>query len=388
MDVSSGSNTNSVSAKPTRIYYIDWLRVLAMLSVFLFHSNRFFTTGSWHINNAERSLISDISEQFFNLWMMPLLFFLSGTAVYFSLKFRAPGEFLKERIVRILVPLVGVGIFILAPIQIYLERLTHGDFNGTFLQFYPHYFDGLYGFGGNFAWMGVHLWYLMELFLFSLVALPLFITRRGSGESIISRFANRWNRPWVLLLFFLFMGLASVLIDITGLRWTEDMGSWDIFSYFIFFVYGYLIFSNSKLPQIVSKYGLSLLIIAIVLSVIHLFLFFTPSLQMMYDSWPFDLRGLCAWTWILGLVGVGSRFLNINNKFLGYASEAVLPFYILHQPIILIIGYFVVQWSVGIAVKYLFIVVAAFLAIMVIYELLIRRINVLRFLFGMKLKKR
>jgi hypothetical protein len=88
------------------------------------------------------------------------------------------------------------------------------------------------------------------------------------------------------------------------------------------------------------------------------------------------------------MLGYGSRFLNINNKFLGYANEAVLPFYILHQTIILIIGFFVVKWSAGIALKYAVIAIISFVAIMAIYELLIRRINILRFLFGMRLKKK
>ena len=90
----------------------------------------------------------------------------------------------------------------------------------------------------------------------------------------------------------------------------------------------------------------------------------------------------------LGLLGMGSRLLNVNNRFLGYANEAVLPFYILHQPIILVIGYFVIPWQVGIPFKYFFIVVTAFITIMLVYEFLVRRTNILRFLFGMKLNKR
>jgi len=88
------------------------------------------------------------------------------------------------------------------------------------------------------------------------------------------------------------------------------------------------------------------------------------------------------------LEGLLARYLNFNNRFLGYANEAVLPFYILHQTVILIIGFFVLQWSMGIAPKYLIITTSSFMAIMAIYELLVRRINILRFLFGMRLKKK
>ncbi|MFC1983198.1 acyltransferase family protein, partial [Chloroflexota bacterium] len=377
MTTTSGSNKNSFTAKSARLYYIDWLRVIAMLSIFLYHCNRFFTISPWQISNAERSLVSTIFEETFNLWMMPLFFVLSGASVYYSLKSRTINSFIKERYFRILVPLIGVGIFALAPLQIYLERLTHGDFSGNFFQFYPHYFDGLYGFGGNFAWMGVHLWYLMDLFLFSLVALPLFIPGKNSGNSIISWLSQRWGRLWIFLFFFLFLGAATVLTDISGLRWTEAMGSWDILQYFVFFVFGYLIFSNSQIWQMISRYTIVLLVIAVALTVAHLAFSFVPSLEEMYDTWIFNLRGFCAWSWVLTLLGIGSRLLNFKNRLVGYVNEAVLPFYILHQPIILVIGFFVIQWDLGIATKYLIIAPTSFIAIVAVYDVLVRRINVL-----------
>ena len=107
--------------------------------------------------------------------MMPLFFILAGASVYYSLRFRTAGGFIKERTLRILIPLIIVGYFVIAPPQVYLERLTHGEFSGTFFQFYPHYFDGLYGLGGNFVWMGMHLWFLVLLFVFSLIVLPLLL---------------------------------------------------------------------------------------------------------------------------------------------------------------------------------------------------------------------
>ncbi len=387
LDSSPLARPNSTS-KAARLYYVDWLRVIAMLSIFLFHVNRIFTLSDFHVSNVERSLASSIFEETFNIWMMPLFFILSGAAVYYSLKSRTAGQFLQERTTRILVPLVGVGIFILGPIQIYLDRLTHGEFSGNFFQFYPHYFDGLYGFGGNFAFMGVHLWYLMDIFLFSLVALPLFLPYGKAGKSLLSRLAGKMNNPWILLLIYLLLlGVAGGVTNLAGLGWTEQMGSWDILSYFAFFIYGYLIFSTERIQDIVRRYCFVTLIAASILTLAHLVLTFVPSLSSMYDSWPLDLRGLCTWSWIMALVGIGRRFLNYTNKFLGYANEAVLPFYILHQPVILLIGYFVVQWTLPVFAKYFIIAASSFIAIMVLYEFLVRRINVLRFLFGMRLMK-
>jgi len=85
---------------------------------------------------------------------------------------------------------------------------------------------------------------------------------------------------------------------------------------------------------------------------------------------------------------MGTRFLNVNNKVLAYCNEAVLPFYILHQTMILVIGFFVVQWRLGIMLKYLIISTSSLVLILAIYELLVKRFKVIRFLFGMKVGKR
>jgi hypothetical protein len=85
---------------------------------------------------------------------------------------------------------------------------------------------------------------------------------------------------------------------------------------------------------------------------------------------------------------MGTKFLNFNNKVLAYCNEAVLPFYILHQTMILVIGFFVIQWRLGIMLKYVIISSTSLVLIMAIYQLLIRRFRVTRFLFGMKAGKR
>ena len=378
-------------AKPARLYYLDWLRALAMLSIFLFHSDRLFDFYPWHVNNAVTSLASSIHIEFFNHWMMPLFFALSGAAVYYSLKSRTAGGFIKERSLRLLIPWILIGIFVIAPPQVYLERLTYGEFSGTFSQFYyPHYFDGIYGFGGNFAIIPMHLWYLAFLFIFSLIALPIFLPRKKAGNSLLSRVANSFDKPWALLLLFVPLTAVSLLADVAGLGWTRQMGSWDILSYLLFFIYGYLIFSNTQIQEVIRRHSTFALIAAVALSVGGLYLQFSAQLTENVTTWILisALKSLRAWCWIIALLGLGSRFLNFNNRYLGYANEAVLPFYILHQTIILIVGFFVVQWSMGIAPKYLIVVVISFAAIMAIYELLVRRINILRFLFGMRLKKK
>jgi hypothetical protein len=289
-----------------------------------------------------------------------------------------------------MIPLVTVGIFVLAPPQVYLERLSRGEFSGTFPQFYPHYFEGVYGSGGNFAFHGMHLWFLLFLFIFSVATLPLLLPKKGTGKSLISRLATLFEKPWALVLLFLPFAAASMLADVTGLGWTRQMGGWDSLSYLLFFIYGYLVFSNTQIQENIKRYSTIALIVALVLTTVAA-LRYQVNPQIWFGTPEYAgfmlIRASLAWCWLMAILGFGSRVLNRNNRFLGYANEAVLPFYVLHQTVILIIGYYIVQWNMGIPAKYAIISATSFATIMAIYVLLIRRISILRFLFGMRPKK-
>ncbi len=382
---------SNVITRPNRLYYLDWLRVLAMFSIFFFHNARFFDFEDWHVKNAGTSLGPDMLVDFFAIWMMPIFFILAGASVYYALRFRTAGAFTKERTLRILIPLIILGWFIIAPPQVYLERLTHGDFSGNFFQFYyPHYFDGIYGLtdGGNFAVVPMHMWFLWLLFIYSLILLPLFLPSKRTGRSLLTRFATLFEKPWTLVVPVLLLIVSEVFLD-----FVEWGGGWNHLSYLLFFISGYLMFSNARIQENIKRYAVIALIAALVLQALHYILQFgiikidIPS-SALSSLVVWSIRALRSWFFIIAILGFGSRYLNFNNRFMGYANEAVLPFYILHQTVILIIGFFVLQWSMGIAPKYLIISTTSFVAIIAIYELLVRRINILRFLFGMRLKNK
>jgi glucan biosynthesis protein C len=86
------------------------------------------------------------------------------------------------------------------------------------------------------------------------------------------------------------------------------------------------------------------------------------------------------------LLWLGERLLNFTNRFLAHVSEMVLPFYILHQTVIIVVAYYVVQTGLSIPLKYGITVLISFAAIVVLYELLVSRVGFFRFLFGMKKK--
>lgn len=356
-----------------RRYDLDWLRVLAMLTVFSYHSLRFFTIEYWVIKNPTTYQALENLANYIECWMMPLIFVVSGASVFFeSLKNKPVRKFIKDKALRLLVPLV-VGIFTHTLLQVYLERLSHGDFSGSLWTFLPHYFEGLYGFGGNFAWMGLHLWYLEVLFIFSIIFLPgILLLRRDFGQRLIRRVGNILATKGAVYVLALAAILFWNLLDPDTLLGSTIFG-WPLGVYFSFFLAGYLLVSNERLGESIQGLRWFSLVGALASTV----LFFLTQ----------DHGDLVVWFVILASLGFARHHLNSPSPFLGFSNQAVLPFYILHQPVLVMVGYFVVQWQIPDPLKYLMIALPSFILTIGLYQLLVRRFNLLRFLFGMKPKQ-
>jgi fucose 4-O-acetylase-like acetyltransferase len=185
--------TTIATQKTERQFYIDWLRIILIISVFLFHIGMIFNTWQWHIKNDRlyNGLLTGIMS-FLHLWRMPLLFMLAGAGTFFALGKRTPFQYISERFKRLVVPLTA-GIFILVPVQVYIEKINQYD---SLLAFYPHMFDGIYPVG-NFSWH--HLWFITYLFLISLFITPfLNLTRSKSFRNLIARTENIVTKPLAL----------------------------------------------------------------------------------------------------------------------------------------------------------------------------------------------
>ena len=160
-----------MKATQDRQYYMDWLRVVATVGIFLFHNSRAYDYGDWSIKNATTNPLAQAFTDYLGTWGMPFIFVISGASAYLALakggrgaratahsfwiKLGGVAAFLQDKALRLLVPVV-VGIFTHIALQIYLERISHGQFSGSFFEWYPHYFEGVYGFGGNFALIASH----------------------------------------------------------------------------------------------------------------------------------------------------------------------------------------------------------------------------------------
>ncbi len=172
--------------QPTRLWDVDWLRIVSTGLIFIYHTARFFDNMEpWHIKNNLRVEALTYPMALGSQFMMPLFFILSGISTRFALGSKPAREFAWKRFLRLGVPVITLGWFVLSPLQIYIEATTGQGYNappftGSFWQFIPRYFTPFYGQGGYFSWTGVHLWYLTWLLIFSVVALPLFLWLRGA----------------------------------------------------------------------------------------------------------------------------------------------------------------------------------------------------------------
>jgi glucan biosynthesis protein C len=169
----------------------------------------------------------------------------------------------------------------------------------------------------------------------------------------------------------------------------RELGGWSLFIYPFFFFPGFVIASNGSLQTRIRQIRRWSLGAGAVLAAGYLILRFDAVLVFSLKTRLADiLLSVSCWCWLLAVFGFGFQHLNINRPFLRYANEAALPFYILHQTVIISLGYFVVRWAIPDGLKFVLILTVSFLVTMGLYEFLIRRNNLLRILFGMKAKKR
>ena len=386
-----------------RRYDLDWLRIIAMLAVFLFHCTLFFHTEKWHLKNAEQSyhlfvLVGGLVWP----WVMELFFLISGVGTWYALKSRHAGAYLWERVRRLLIPLYTVGLFILLPPMFYFEMLTNAGYRGTFWQIIPRYFARFcppYITSWPETLLPIpfpgHLWFLQHLFLISLLTLPLLLyLNSGRGQRWVKRLAGWCDRRGGIFLFVIPLALA--LIGLRGLF--EGRGSWaDFLWYSIYFVIGFVMSGDKRFTDSVKRHGwvcLALWLVGVFggVGLLVLVLGYDPfpgheTFSLMYVLFQI-FWSISSWSAVVFMLSLGAKYLNFNHKILAYGNEAVLPFYLFHITIILIVGFFVIRWNMGTLPKFLIVSVISFPLILVLYELLVKPFNAMRFFFGMRPRKR
>lgn len=368
----------------TRFYDLDWLRIFSIVAVFLFHSARAFDNGGWHIKSAHPDPVLNFWTSFLDVWIMPVLFFVSGASIALSLRTRSAGQFSRERVTRLLIPLV-FGVLVLAPPQVYIERITRYQFVGSFIEFYPRYFSGLYlgvGGPGNFAWMGLHLWYLLVLFLFSFLLLPLFLLlRRDAVKARLARLGRWFENPVGLVALALPIMALAALLDPRGIG-LRDFGGWNLFVYAVFVIYGFVMIEGLRFEAF-YRYRWLMLAVAVAAAAVTLQYQYAPYGSRFYPVAQAAL-GLCSWAFVAFLLGMFYPLRSYKTPLMSWLSEMVMPFYMLHQTVIVIADYFILRTNFAPGIQYGLVLLTCLPLIVALCEFVVMRVNVLRFLFGLK----
>ncbi|MEX0330741.1 MAG: acyltransferase family protein [Puniceicoccaceae bacterium] len=388
-------NHEPIPQQTERLYYLDWLRLLAFGLLFIFHSWRPFDHFEWHIKNEEKHVIFDVLTMFTHGWRMHLIFLVSGAGTWFAMRARRE-TFLLDRIKRLIVPFI-FGILILIPPQRYFEWTMFRDFEEgiwKFLMVYP--VDQLGAKMGSsvllwFGHLGTHLWYLPYLFVMTMVCMPLFKRIREGKISL----------AWLKDILSTRFGVYVLVVPMVTCRFLlkplyPDYTDWSDFLFYLWpFVYGFMFVAEREMIAFVKSKRHLLLFTGILSSGIFLYLGSTNAeMVQSYISPEFNwlhlantvIASFIAISWTLFFLGYFAETMNFTHKILMPANASILPIYLLHQTMIVIIGFYIVSFSMSLFLKFALIAMTAIPSSILLYQL-IKRNTVTRFLFGMKPSK-
>jgi glucans biosynthesis protein C len=374
-----------------RLAEIDWLRVGAIFLVFVVHVAQIFSPiEDWHIASPETSWVLGHLTVFLGPWIMPLFMLLAGAAAWFARRRRRDHHYLRVRAGRLLVPLLA-GTFLLVPPQVYLRRLSRGEFEGSFPEFLPRFFDGVFP-EGNFSYG--HLWFIAYLFVYMVAALPIFqaLDREG-GRRGLAVLATWMERPGGIFLPAIPIVAGQLLLR--G-RFTQStgalIGDWATHAWlFPVFLIGYVLLAEGRLMRALEKQWVVAFLPGLALSV---GMGVWASAGDVYARLPGDATtagyfvfwtafGLLSWCWLAVVLGAARRFLTRETALLRWATPLVYPFYIFHQTVIVGVAYVMVGWPLGVHLRFLLIGAVSLAGTLAAIELT-RRVPGLRNLVGLQ----
>jgi len=235
-----------------------------------------------------------------------------------------------------------------------------------------------------------HMWYVLYLFHYTIVLLPFFaFINSAKGTATLDKLET-WlvKGSRILWLPLVIYSVIFTVFDDHNINHTfhDDWYAHTIFMFSV--VLGVIFF---RMPRVWQSFEdnrfISLTIAAASYSAL-LFLFFFPNEPLAIDrTLAWDTLGiLIKWSWIALIIGFSRKHLNYSNQSLRYCNSVVYPFFILHQTIIIVIGYYIIDWGMSGTVEFFSIIVGTFVICGLLCEFVIKRNRILRLLFGLPMK--
>jgi peptidoglycan/LPS O-acetylase OafA/YrhL len=400
------------AAGPGRRADLDVLRALVVVGLVFFHSAVIFGPGEFPVKAGAEYPLAAVFLAFGATWGMPLLFVISGMGIWYSLRSRSAAGFVGERLRRLGVPLL-VGLLTLVPLQVWLGLRRAGDPGGV-ASFYGRFWDVRPALGFPFLLRADsdgglfetgHLWFLVCLLGFSLVLLPgLVLLGRPAGRRLVGRLAELLDRPGGLLLPVLPLAAVEVLGGSEA-----GHGAWNDASYALFLLYGFLAAADPRIGQAFRRRWRAAMALGGLLLVAGGAVFAVasadgdPLTAMDLPAMAFRLlKSAAGWAWVVAVLGLAAGRaarpgtppgpapvltatapVGPVRRLGASANDAVLAFYVLHEPVVVAVACAVLSWRVAPGVQYLLIAGVSLAATWLLCEL-VRRHPVTRFLFGLK----
>jgi len=345
-----------------RRHDIDWLRVIAIGLLLIYHIAIIFQPWAMFIGFIRSNeLLEGLWKPMtmLNVWRIPLLFYVSGMGLYFAMRKRNWKQLLMERTKRILLPFL-FGFVAITPLHMFIFQ----KYYDIPLSYYPH---------------AGHLWFLLNIFVYVLLLLPLFFylkkNENGRLRKGLSSLMKHPGGPLLISVFFVVEAIAvkPQLFAMYAQTWHG------FFLGFLAFFFGFLfMYSGKTFWQTVLRWRWLYLGMATVLYGIRYFVFATEA--------PGYLMAIESNCWIFGVFGLGYKYLNRPSKILSYLSQAAYPVYIIHMFVLYAGAMLILPLEMPAVLKFIAITTFTGVVCYLIYEFILRRIVFLRPLFGLKWK--
>ena len=379
---------------------LDVIRLVVVLGLVFFHASLVFDArDDYYVKNPETTDVTTIIAGLCVVWAMPALFLISGIGTWYSLRRRGPRGLAVERLLRLGVPLLFAIVTILPSPQWLRLRAADPAYDDSYLEFLREFYDvhlSLRDFpflvrGEHFE--TGHLWFVVLLLAFTLMvtAVAAWVPLPWA-PGVRDAMAEAVSRRGVILLPAIPLAVIGALLGME-----ESFAGWSRWAYLLLFLYGMVLAGDDRFRTAMRRDAVPAAVIGVVLfgaagiglNAAEGDAFLVMETPAVLGRIAFGLAGWCWLVAILGLLdkerpaGSGSE-PGRRRRVLAYLGTAALPLYILHQPIVVAVAYFVVGWSAPMLVKYLVIVVVSFVIMFAVYDLIVRRTRLTRFLFGIR----
>jgi len=345
-----------------RRYDIDWIRVIAIGLLLIYHIAIGFQPWGIMIGfiASEKTWGSLwIPMSMLNVWRIPLLFFVSGMGVYFALQNRNWKQLLADRAGRILVPFI-FGIFVIVPIHLYLWR-------------YYYKMNLIYQPDPG------HLWFLGNIFAYVVILTPLFFyLKNNENGKFVSFIKKVLSNPLGLIPI-----IGSFIIEALILKpYPYEMYARTWHGFFLgllAFFFGFcFVLCGDSFWKMILKWRWLFISLAIVLFAVRMIVF-----KMNVPIYMLVAESDC---WIFSVFAFGYRYLNHPGKALNYLSQAAYPVYILHMIFLYLGAILIFPLNIPAPAQFILLFLFTVAGCFGFYELIVRRMNMVRPLFGLKLK--